>query len=647
MANKYDGLARIIIQNVGGKSNVESLEHCITRLRFRLKDESKANTQLLKETDGIVTIMQSGGQYQVVIGNHVTQVFDAINDIAHFTDSSSGEAGVKKKMKPGEAFIDMISGVFQPIMGVMCAAGIIKGLLALFVFLGWMQTTGGTYQTLYAIGDGFFYFLPIILGYSAAKKFGGNVVIGMAIGVALVYPNMVNLVSQDPIGTIFSGTFIQANVYAKFLGMPILLSGMGYPSTVIPVIVAAYLGVKLERFFKKITPDLVKMFFVPVATLVIVVPLTYIVIGPISTILCSLIGEAFKMFYGIPVIGGLFAGAVLGGIYQILVIFGIHWGLMPIALLNFSTYGYDFVLSPIFIVSFAQSLVVLGIYIKTKNNKLKQIALPAFVSGLFGVTEPAIYGITLPKKKPFIYSCIASTIGGGIVGLTSVKSYVMGAGGILCFPNFISTDTHDATSMYWIIVAIVITSIIAFVMTMILYKDDTEKEEIPAEKETANKLDNDKFKAQKITVVSPMTGNVIPLEEVSDDTFASKALGEGVAIIPTEGFVYAPCDGVISSTIESGHAIGIQSDKGTEILMHVGIDTVKMNGEGFEVKVKENDVVKTGDLLITFDIEKVKEKGFSLESPIVILNTDAYMDVIATSEKDIAKGEELISVFEK
>lgn len=643
MVSKYESLAKIIIQNVGGKSNVMGLEHCITRLRFKLKDESKANTELLKTTDGIVTVMKSSGQYQVVIGNHVAQVYDAINELGHFNHTSLGENEAhSRKMKPGEAFIDMISGVFQPVMGVMCAAGIIKGLLALFVFLGWMQTTGGTYQMLYAIGDGFFYFLPIVLGYTASKKFGGNVAIGMAIGIALCYPNMVNLISGQPLGTLFTGTIFQTSIYTKFLGVPILLSGMGYPSTVIPVIVAAYIAVKLENFLKKVTPDLIKMFFVPVVTLVVVVPLTYIVIGPISSILCSLIGEIFNLFYGIPVVGGLLAGALLGGIYQILVIFGIHWGLMPIALLNFSTYGYDFALSPIFVVSFAQSLVVLGIYIKTKDQKLKSIALPAFVSGLFGVTEPSIYGITLPKKKPFVYSCIAAAIGGGIVGLTSVKSYVMGAGGILCFPNFIATDTHNATSMYWIIVAIVVTSVIAFAMTMILYKDDA-----PKENEIAPKTESRTSLTEKEVLVAPISGELKSLKELADETFASGALGDGIVIIPTEEKVYAPCDGKVLNTIETGHAIGVLSDSGAEILIHIGIDTVKMKGDGFKVNVKEGDTIKKGDVLIEFDMDKIKKAGFSVETPIIITNTSDYMDIFVSEIKTVTHGEEIITAFKK
>ncbi|WP_312433430.1 beta-glucoside-specific PTS transporter subunit IIABC [Lacrimispora sp.] len=639
MASKYDGLARIIIQNVGGKSNVISLEHCITRLRFKLKDESKANTEVLKATDGIVTVMQSSGQYQVVIGNHVPEVYDVVNEIGHFNQvTSSEEIGSKKKMTPGEALIDIISGVFQPVLGGMCAAGIIKGLLALFVFLGWLESTSGTYTILYALGDGFFYFLPIILGCTAAKKFGGSISIGMAIGCALCYPTIVNLLSGEVLGTLFTGSIFQTSFYTDFLGIPVLISGMGYQSTVIPIIIAVFIATKLENFWKKIVPDVIKMFFVPVLTLIIIVPLTFLIIGPISSILCSMIGEVFKLFYGIPVVGGLIAGIVLGGIYQILVIFGIHWGLMPIALLNFSTYGYDFALSPIFIVSFAQSMVVLAIYIKTKDFKLKSLALSAFVSGLFGVTEPSIYGITLPKKKPFIYSCIASAIGGGIVGLTEVKSYVMGAGGILCFPNFIATDTHDATSMYWIIVAIVVTSIIAFGMTVILYKDDT-----PVKKDLENKRSEKQGKPE--TIASPLIGDVKQLSELADEVFSSGALGEGVAIIPSDGKVYAPCNGMVSSFIETGHAIGILSDRGTEVLIHIGMDTVKMKGDGFTAHVKKGDTITKGQLLLEFDIEKIREAGFSIDSPIVITNNDDYADIALTDARKVVQGDIIITVL--
>jgi len=639
MASKYDGLARIIIQNVGGKSNVISLEHCITRLRFKLKDESKANTDILKATDGIVTVMKSGGQYQVVIGNHVPDVFDAVNAIGGFGDLSlSQEDGPKKKMSIGAAFIDTITGVFQPILGVMCAAGIIKGLLALFVFFGWMQATSGTYQILYSVGDGFFYFLPIILGYTAAQKFGGNKFIGMAIGGSLCYPAIVGLTSGKALGTLFAGTIFKTSFFAKFLGIPILLPVAGYPSTVVPIILAVFFAVWLEKALKKIIPDVVKLFIVPTLTLAIAVPVTFLVIGPIATFLCAIIGQIFTVIYGIPVVGGLIAGLVLGAVWQILVIFGLHWGLIPIMLINMSTMGYDFVLCPYFAASFAQSMVVFAIFLKTKDKALKNIALPAFISGMFGVTEPCIYGVTLPKKKPFVISCIAASIGGGIIGFAGTKIYTMGGLGLFGLPSFIATKTHDASSMYWVMLGTAVAMILGFVLTMILYKDDA-----PVKKETGNKTSSKTGKQEMI--VSPLQGEVEPLSELKDEVFASGALGNGIAIVPSVGKVYAPCDGTISNIIDTGHAMGILSDNGAEILIHIGMDTVKLKGDGFIKKVEKGDVIKKGQLLLEFDIDKIKKAGYSIASPIVITNMSDYTDVIPTDARLVTPGDTIITVL--
>ena len=635
MASKYDGLAKIIIQNVGGKSNVVSLTHCITRLRFKLKDESKANTDILKATDGIVTVMKSGGQYQVVIGNHVPDVYDVAMQIGGFTNESSSDAP-KEKMGIGASLIDIISGVFQPILGVLAGTGIIKGILALLVFMGVTTATGGTYGMLYSIADGFFYFLPIILGYTAAQKFGGNKFIGMAIGGSLCYPAMVGLSAKAIIGTAFAGTMFATNYYSTFLGIPVLLPSSGYPSSVVPIIAAVYVAVKLEKFWKKIIPDVVKTFLVPVCTLIMVVPLTYLAIGPISTILCSLIGKGFGSVYGIPVVGGLFAGLILGAVWQILVIFGLHWGLVPLMIINLASLKYDFVLTPYFAASFAQSMVVLAIIFKTKDKALKQIAIPAFISGMFGVTEPAIYGITLPKKKPFVISCIAASVGGGIIGVMGCRAYAFGGLGLFGLPNFIDISTNNAYSMIWVIVGTVVAMAVAFGLTMILYKDD-----VPAE--ISNKKVLNTEKSEK--VFSPLKGEVKELSEVDDEAFSTGVLGQGIAILPTEGKLYAPCDGEIMTFFKTGHALGLLSEEGVEILIHVGIDTVKLNGEGYTPKAEKGDKVKKGQLLLEFDIEKITKAGYSIITPIIISNTDDYADIIATDAKQVVVGDTIITVL--
>lgn len=483
MASKYDGLARIIIQNVGGKSNIISVAHCITRLRFKLKDESKANKEVLESTDGVIKVMQAGEQYQVVIGNQVNDVYDAVLEVGHLNaagavdedgnavDDGGSESGGKKS--PVSMLIDVISGTLQPTLGVMAATGIIKGLLALFDFIGLIPSTSGTYQVWYAVADGFFYFLPIILGYTAAKKFKMNEFIGMAIGIALCYPAMVNSTAGEVLGTVFSGTAFEMSYYQTFLGIPVIMPASGYTSSVVPIILAVAIAAPLEHWLKKVIPDVIKLFVVPFATLVIMVPLTYLVIGPIASILCSILSLTFNAIYSIPVIGGIIGGILIGAFWQVLVIFGLHWGLVPLAMINYGLLGYDFILSPCFCVSFAQTFVVLAIILKTKDEKMKKVAIPAFISGIFGVTEPAIYGVTLPKKKPFIYSCIAGAIGGAFTGLMGTRSYSIGGLGLFGLPSFIdTTGDMGITNMIYVIIAILIASVVGFALTYALYKDE-------------------------------------------------------------------------------------------------------------------------------------------------------------------------------
>lgn len=482
MASKYDGLARIIIQNVGGKSNIISVAHCITRLRFKLKDESKANKEVLESTDGVIKVMQAGGQYQVVIGNQVNDVYDAVLEVGHLTaagavdeDGNAVEednAGGGKK-SPVSMLIDVISGTLQPTLGVLAATGIIKGLLALFDFIGLIPSTSGTYQVWYAVADGFFYFLPIILGYTAAKKFKINEFIGMAIGIALCYPAMVNSTAGEVLGTVFGGTAFEMSYYQTFMGIPVIMPASGYTSSVVPIILAVAVAAPIEHWLKKVIPDVIKLFVVPFVTLVIMVPLTYLVIGPVASILCSILSLVFNAIYSIPVVGGIIGGILIGAFWQVLVIFGLHWGLVPLAMINYGLMGYDTFLSPYFCVSFAQTFVVLAIILKTKNEKTKKVAIPAFISGIFGVTEPAIYGVTLPKKKPFVYSCIAGAIGGAFTGFMNTRSYSIGGLGLFGLPSFIdTTGDMGITNMIYIIIAILIASAVGFGLTYALYKDE-------------------------------------------------------------------------------------------------------------------------------------------------------------------------------
>lgn len=434
MASKYDGLARIIIQNVGGKANIISLTHCVTRLRFKLKDESKANTDILKSTDGIVTVMQTGGQYQIVIGNHVGAVYDTVCQVGHFTSDMklAEEAVDEKKLSPGAALIDLISGTF----------------------------------------------LPIILGMTAAEKMGGNKFIGISIGCSMCYPAIVELSNAEAIGTAFAGTIFATQYYTTFLGIPVLLPSGGYTSTVVPIIVAVFFAVKLEKLLQKVIPNVVKMFFVPLFTLIIIVPLTFLVIGPITGILCALITQLFNTIFGV---SGLLAGAILGGMFQVFVIFGLHWGLTPLALTSMAAVGYDNIIPTAMPATFVQTATVLAIYLKSKDEKLKKVALPAFISGLFGITEPAIYGVTLPKKKPFVISCLASAVSGAIMGGLGVKRYSMGGLGIFALATYLNPETQSFYDVSWSVVAILVGMAVSFVITFITYKDEVKAEPTAAE----------------------------------------------------------------------------------------------------------------------------------------------------------------------
>lgn len=637
---RYEQLAKDIIYNVGGKENVNSVTHCITRLRFKLKDESKANTDVLKNMDGVVTVIKSGGQYQVVIGNHVPDVYKDVVEVGGFNnESSSDDNEVKEKTSLFNSFIDVISGVFSPILGLLVATGMIKGLTALFLALGWLSKTSGTYEILNAIGDSLFYFFPIFLGYTSAKKFKLNHFTGMVIGAALVYPALSGLTAGDPLFSLFQGTIIESPVYITFLGIPVIL--MTYSSSVIPIIIANYVASKVERGFKKIIPDVVKTFLVPFCTILVVIPLTFIVIGPIATWAGQIIGSITLGIYNFsPLVAGLF----IGGFWQVFVIFGLHWGLIPVAINNISMLGYDTILAMSFAASFAQIGVVLAIWIKTRDRKLKSLCIPAFISGLFGVTEPAIYGVTLPRKKPFILSCIASGVGGAIIGVMGTKQYIIGGLGIFGIPSFIDTSVGIDRAFYGALIAMVIAFVLGFLLLCLTgFKDENLNGGDKNKQESKDEVKQEPLTNQEL-IFSPLKGEVTELSKVEDEAFSTGLLGKGIAIKPVEGKVVAPANGVVTTFFPTGHALGITTDNGTEILIHVGMDTVQLEGKYFTPRVKQGDKIKAGDVLLEFDIDKIKESGFSTITPVIITNSDNYLDIIETDKKDINYKEDLLTV---
>lgn len=642
---KYESLAKEIVKNIGGKENVSSLTHCITRLRFKLKDESKANDQVIKDMDGVVTVMKSGGQYQVVIGNHVPEVYA---DVMPLLGMEEGSADRAEDAPSGNLFnraIDIISGIFQPILGIMAACGMVKGLNALFVALGWYPETCGGYLVLNAIGDGLFNFLPLFLGYTAAKKFNLKPMIGLVIGAIMCYPTIQNTALSnggEALYTLFSGTMFESKVYTDFFGIPLI--AMDYTGTVIPVIFVVYFASKCDKFFSKFIPDLVKFFFVPMLTLLISIPVGLLILGPVATFASKIIAEVVMTVRNF---SPLLAGAIVGLTWQILVIFGLHWGFIPVYINNIQMNGFDNVMMPFFACTFATSAVVLAIFFKTKNKQLKEMALPNFISGIFGVTEPAIYGILLPLKKPFIISCIIGGIGGGFYGALNFRKFSMGGMGIFELPAMIEPD-GSMGNLIVALVGIAITMILAFIVTMILYKEETpkqeEKETLITEKKQQESCENKMVK--QLEIASPIKGTVLKLEKMKDDAFASGVLGKGAAIIPEEGKVYAPTDGVITALFPTLHAIGMQADNGLELLIHIGLDTVQLNGEGFRAMVKQGDRVKKGQLLVTFDKEFIESKGFCLETPVLVTNSDDFLEVIETKQIEVSPGDCFITVLQ-
>lgn len=591
---KYHELAVKIVENVGGKENVAGLIHCITRLRFTLKDESAAKDQVLRDMDGVVTVMKSGGQYQVVIGNHVPEVYEDVMEVLGWKDAEGSEKPVQQEKKKGKLLdqaIDVVSGIFQPILGIMAACGMLKGFNTLFVTLGLYTAECGGYQIINAAGDALFTFLPLFLGYTAAKKFQLKPMLGLAVGAAMCYP----------------------------------------------VILAVWFASRCEKLFNRIVPDLVKFFFVPMLTLLVTLPVAFLFLGPVATFGSTLISE---VTLGIRSFSPMLAGAVVGLTWQILVIFGMHWGFIPVYINNVMTLGYDNVMMPFFACTFATSAVVAALFIKTKDKKIKEMAIPNFISGIFGVTEPAIYGILLPLKKPFILSCIAGGIGGAFYGHFNFRKFILGGMGIFELPNMMNPDG----SMGNIIVAfagIAISMAAGFLLTMIFYHEEEPED---AEKSSGKTEKPASAEEDVLRVASPLKGTVIPLSQVQDQAFSSGLLGKGAAILPEEGILYAPADGEISAVFPTGHAIGMRTETGLELLFHVGMDTVQLAGKGFEPLVQAGDRVKQGQELLRFDRKQIEEAGYSLVTPVLVANSAEFHEVTASEAERVSQGEALLYV---
>lgn len=637
MATDYKKLAATILDLVGGEKNVAHVTHCATRLRFNLKDDGIAQTDKLKSTTGVMGVVNKGGQYQVVIGSDVQSVYREILELGSF-DSGSNEQEKGEKKNPVVKVLDTIAGIFTPIIPAITGAGMLKAVMALLVTFKVITTTSQTYQFLNFFADAAFYFLPFLIANSAAKKFKCNPYMAMSIAGVLMHPNFVNMVNAAK----------EAGEGLKFIGLPVTLAS--YSSSVIPIILAVWFMSFIEPLADKISPKPVKFFTKPLLTLLVTAPVALIVLGPLGNIIGNGIAAGINWLNAVvpwlvPLIVGTFS--------PLLVMTGMHYGLIPIGINNIATAGFDTVVGPGMLGSnIAQGGASLAVACRTKNSEVRQVATSAGITAVCGITEPAMYGISLRFKKPLIAAMIGGGVSGLFLGITGVGRYTSGSPGLLALPGYIGTDGFRNITFACIGAAIAF--IVSFIISFILGIDDPveEKTNDEVKNETDKKEEQAEKNAEKAEtagtgvkteICAPLNGTVVPLSEVNDPTFAEEILGKGAAILPNEGKVYAPVDGVINSLFETKHAIGITSEDGVEILIHVGLDTVKLGGEHFTAHVAANQTVKKGDLLLEFDMEAIQAGGYEVVTPIIISNTDDYAEVAVVTDGNVAVGEKLLS----
>ncbi|RBW68648.1 beta-glucoside-specific PTS transporter subunit IIABC [Bacillus taeanensis] len=611
----YQALAKDIIKNVGGEENVSSLVHCATRLRFTLKDANKANKQALEGLDGVLSVVQGGGQYQVVIGSHVSDVFKEITDSANI-GSNANSSNESKGSITSQVF-DVISRSFSPLLGALAGAGMLKALLTVLTMVGWLSAESGTYLILAAAGNAVFFFLPIFLGITLAIRLGANAYVGGAIGAALLEPNLTGLIEGGA---------------SSFLGIPAII--VDYSSTVFPVFIAVCMYAVFEKMIKKVIHKDLQMFLVPMLSLIVIVPLTVLIFGPFGVYVGNAIGGAISF---LAERSGLLTGAVMGAGWTFLTLLGLHWGVVPIIIQNLGA-GGDPLSSMLSGAVFAQIGVAVGFILRAKDKKLKALAVSTMLPGaLAGVTEPILYGLILRYRKTLIYVIGAGAIGGAINGAFGSKAMVFAFPSFLSIPAFSPMVQHAVGVLTAFLLALIVTAVFGFETKA---KQEQQTDSVAA----GEPLVGTKQLTKKENVVSPISGEVKALSDVNDAAFSSEALGKGIAIEPSVGEVVSPVDGVISAVFPTGHAIGITSNDGAEILIHIGINTVQLNGKHFTPLVKQGDTVKQGDHLVNFELEKIKEAGFEVTTPVIITNTDRYLEIVEADKKSVQANENLLTL---
>ena len=621
----YDKLAVDIIEAVGGEKNIVKASRCATRLRLVLKDTPNDANKRVSALTGVITVVENGGQFQVVIGTHVGKVFDKVASELNLEDIEDNDA---PKSSILNRVIATMSAVFAPFIYILAAAGILQGGLILINMINPTFQTTGTYEVLSFISWAPFTFLPIFIAITASKHFKCNTFIAVACCCALVSPTWGEIATR-----------ISGGEAVKFLG--IKLSETTYTSSVLPPLFLVWILSYVERFVEKKLPDVVKSLFTPLICMLVMVPFTIVLIGPVSDGLATAIANGYNALYSFaPAV----AAAVIGGLWQIVVIFGVHWGVTPMCLANYDMYGMDTFQAFQTMAVIAQTGAVIGVFIKARNRETKSVALSSGITGFFGITEPAIYGVNLKLKKPFICGCIAGGIGAIVASFFNVAYYAYaGLPGALTVVNAINPE--NPSSIIGILLGGAISLFGAIILVQVIGIGENVKEIKENKKETIEVSQSSIISGKK-EIKSPIAGKVIELSKVDDPVFSSGAMGNGVAIKPSDNKVYSPFNGTVQFIADTKHAIGLISDNGIEILIHVGMDTVKMNGKGFDVKTAVNSRVKEGELLLEFDIKAIEKEGYQIVTPVIITNSDAYNQNLLAVDMDVDNGKPIIDLKE-
>lgn len=621
MSKKYESLAQQIIEKVGGSNNINDVYHCQTRLRFKLADEKKVNEESLKNIDGVATALFSGGVFQVVIGTHVKEVFEEIEKYAQIKKNNELQ---DKNEKKGimTTIIDFVSGTFQPVIPALSGAGMVKAVLALLMVFNLISTDSQTYYILNFFADAVFYFLPILLAFTEAKKLRCNQILAASVAGIMMHPNWSALVS--------------AGAEVKFFEIiPFTLAS--YTSTVIPIILVILVQSYVEKKLEKWIPQSVKLVFLPMFTFIIMGTLALSLLGPIGTVL----GGYLATFFNFLSVNVSWAPAfIIGAFLPLMVMFGLHNGVAPLGVMQMADLGYDSIFGPGCLCSnMAQATASFVVSLRTKDKKMKQLATSGSITAFMGITEPTLYGVNLPKKYPLIAAMIGGGIGGLYAGITHTHRFATGSSGLPAVLLYIGDNTM--TFFYNILISmtisIIITAIVTYVLSLKYEKVEDNNVSNLSEISVVQEKSINELKETKNhdEVLSPLKGQVLPLKNSKDPVFASEALGKGIVIEPTDGKVVSPVDGKVVTIFPTKHAIGLLSDNGIELLIHVGIDTVNLKGKHFIAYVEQGQEVKKGDLLVEADIEKIKSEGYCTEVPVVITNTDQYTNIETTASENI------------